>query len=244
VSSILETDRVDHRIILDQLDGETCSLFECSACYVHALRHTVELGLEHSSATRPLPLLAHDGVSPWSLVRATPKPWQRGTPAQSISVHPPPLSSVLLPTIQFSPSPTVQSVGSTIQHESAVTRFLLQIKAISLNQMASLSTLTRRLHNRVAIVTGASSGIGRAIALAYAHHGAKVVCADLNKLSSRQGEASISTADLIVQSGGTALYHEVDVGSDESVDALMSKTVSNYERLDVYVTYLSLVQIV
>jgi hypothetical protein len=40
------------------------------------------------------------------------------------------------------------------------------------------------------------------------------------------------------------LYHEVDVGSDESVDALVSKTVSNYERLDVYVTYLSLVQIV
>jgi hypothetical protein len=184
--------------------------------------NTVKFGLEHSSATRPLPLLAHDGVSPWSLVRATPKSWQRGTPAQSISVHPPPLSSVLLPTIQFSPSPTVQSVGSTIQYESAVARFLLQIKAISWNQMASLSTLTRRLHNRVAIV----------------------VCADLSKLSSRQGEASISTADLIVQSGGTALYHEVDVGSDESVNALVSKTVSNYERLDVYVTYLSLAQIV
>jgi len=127
------------------------------------------------------------------------------------------------------------AVNVIIRHQLAVDILPLQTKHVSIDCMASLGALSRRLHNRVAIVTGASSGIGRAIAFAYAQHGAKVVCADLNKFSPRQEEASISTADLITQSGGTAFYHQVDVGSDESVDALISKTVSDCERLDVCV---------
>lgn len=102
--------------------------------------------------------------------------------------------------------------------------------------MASNLEEHKRLIGRVAVVTGASSGIGRAIAIAYAHHGAKVVCADRDRTSMRESEASTSTAELIVQLGGTALFHEVDVRSDASVEALISRTVSEYQRLDMYVS--------
>ena len=70
-----------------------------------------------------------------------------------------------------------------------------------------------KLKNKVCIVTGAASGIGKEIALSYAREGGKVVIADL-KL-----EAAQATADEIVKAGGTAMAVVMYVTSEEQVEA-------------------------
>jgi glucose 1-dehydrogenase len=88
------------------------------------------------------------------------------------------------------------------------------------------------LTGKVAVVTGASSGIGRAIAATFAAEGAAVVIADLVTEPLEGGE---STLDLIAKSGGTASFRRTDVGNWDEVDALISHTVASHGRLDVMV---------
>ncbi|KAL9014411.1 MAG: hypothetical protein Q9173_000942, partial [Seirophora scorigena] len=84
-----------------------------------------------------------------------------------------------------------------------------------------------RLFHKVAIVTGSSTGIGRAIALALAAEKAHVVCADLNpraSLETGDDEASVPTHELIRQSAdGTsrpeAMFVRTDVGVEGGVEA-------------------------
>ena len=90
----------------------------------------------------------------------------------------------------------------------------------------------RRLDERVAIVTGASSGIGRAIAQRFAEEGATVVIADVRTEPLEGGEP---TVDTIVAHGGRAEYRQVDVSSWEQVDALVSETVERHGALDIMV---------
>ncbi|KAH8679401.1 hypothetical protein BGZ61DRAFT_359527 [Ilyonectria robusta] len=80
-----------------------------------------------------------------------------------------------------------------------------------------------RLQSKVAIVTGSSSGIGRAIALQFHREGAVVVCADLRERSVDEvsGEAEVTTADLITKEGGTAEFVKVDVTKAEDVESLI-----------------------
>lgn len=80
---------------------------------------------------------------------------------------------------------------------------------------------------KVAVVTGAGSGIGRASAQAFAAKGARVVVADI----SLQGGAE--TVEVIRREGGEATFVHVDTSSYESVHALVRKSVELYQSLDI-----------
>ena len=83
------------------------------------------------------------------------------------------------------------------------------------------------LKDKVALVTGASSGIGRAIALVLAREGAKIVAADLNR------EGGEETAKLVRDQGGEALCVVSDVTRPEEAESLVSQVVQHYLRLDI-----------
>lgn len=83
------------------------------------------------------------------------------------------------------------------------------------------------LSSKVAIVTGASSGIGRAVALAYAAAGAKVVVSDTNVAG---GEGTVG---LIRKAGGTATFIPADVSRPQDCESLVARTVAEYHRLDI-----------
>jgi 3-oxoacyl-[acyl-carrier protein] reductase len=85
------------------------------------------------------------------------------------------------------------------------------------------------LSGRVAVVTGAGRGIGRASASRLAEAGAMVVCADLNTDNAQETVAAIT------DSGGLATGREVDVSQKGDVDALVANTVSAHGRIDVMV---------
>lgn len=82
------------------------------------------------------------------------------------------------------------------------------------------------LKNKVAIVTGAGSGIGRASSLAFARAGARVTVADVDVAGGNE------TLELIRQAGGEAQFVATDVSNATAVQALVAKTVSTFGRLD------------
>ncbi|KAM5385545.1 hypothetical protein ACJZ2D_000744 [Fusarium nematophilum] len=94
-----------------------------------------------------------------------------------------------------------------------------------------------RLANKVCIVTGSSSGLGRSIALGYAREGGIIVCADLQPHARAKvnGEESISTDDLIRSKGGRAIFVQTDVSKASAVEALVARTVQEFGRIDVLV---------
>lgn len=83
------------------------------------------------------------------------------------------------------------------------------------------------LENKVALVTGGTSGIGKATAIAMGAAGAKVV------FSGRRENEGEDTANLIRQSGAECLFVRSDVSSEAEVKALIEKTVASYGSIDV-----------
>jgi len=81
--------------------------------------------------------------------------------------------------------------------------------------------------DNVALVTGATSGIGRAAALAFARDGARVVVSGRRKLEGHE------TVALIQQAGGKATFVQADVTREREVASLVNTTLATYGRLDV-----------
>jgi 3-oxoacyl-[acyl-carrier protein] reductase len=86
-----------------------------------------------------------------------------------------------------------------------------------------------RLKDKVAIVTGSSSGIGKAIALRFGAEGAKVV------VTARRIALCEQTVDQIRKIGGEAWAIQTDVADEHQVERLMDGTVKRYGRLDILV---------
>jgi NAD(P)-dependent dehydrogenase (short-subunit alcohol dehydrogenase family) len=87
----------------------------------------------------------------------------------------------------------------------------------------------RRLEDKIALVTGAGAGIGRAVAETFAREGAAVTVADLD------GDAAQEVANAIVKANGAASAHAVDVTDTTQVQALMAEIGAKFGRLDVLV---------
>jgi NAD(P)-dependent dehydrogenase (short-subunit alcohol dehydrogenase family) len=91
-----------------------------------------------------------------------------------------------------------------------------------------------RLENKVAIITGAASGIGRATAILFAREGARVVCADVQPQSRLESEGP-PVVDVIRAAGGEAVFVQTDVRDRAQVEALVDETLRRYGRVDILV---------
>lgn len=86
--------------------------------------------------------------------------------------------------------------------------------------------MSARLMDKVALVTGGSSGIGRAAALAFASEGARVVVADLAV------EGGEETVRIIKSRGGESAFVKTDISQPAEAEAMVKRTVATYGRLD------------
>lgn len=84
-----------------------------------------------------------------------------------------------------------------------------------------------KLRDRVAVITGAGSGIGRAMSLLFAQEGARVLAADIN------GDAAGETAGQITSAGGACQPLAVDASKAEQVEEMIHRSISEYGSLDI-----------
>lgn len=92
------------------------------------------------------------------------------------------------------------------------------------------------LLNKIAVVTGGGSGIGRASSLKLASNGAKVVVVDFNK------ETGEETLNLIKEQGGEGIFVQADVSKSEDVQKYVNAAVDTYGRIDVFFNNAGVIQ--
>ena len=85
-----------------------------------------------------------------------------------------------------------------------------------------------KLKSKVAIITGAATGIGRASSILFAREGAKVVIADINE---KEGD---ETANIIKQAGGEAMFIRANVASTAEIEEMIKTTVATYGKLNIF----------
>lgn len=90
-----------------------------------------------------------------------------------------------------------------------------------------MSTECKRLNGKVAVVSGAGSGIGKATALLFAHQGADVICADINLDTAKE------TATEIEKLGQKALAVKVDISKADEVNNLVKETYTVFPQVDI-----------
>jgi NAD(P)-dependent dehydrogenase (short-subunit alcohol dehydrogenase family) len=94
-----------------------------------------------------------------------------------------------------------------------------------------------RLQGKIAVITGSSSGIGRAIALAYAREGATIVCSDIqeNAINVRPEASDLTTTQELDKLGAKSIYVKCDTRISEEVEGLIKKAVEEFGRVDIMV---------
>ncbi len=86
-----------------------------------------------------------------------------------------------------------------------------------------------KLEGKVAVITGAADGIGRATALLFAREGAKLAIADINETG------LLETGNLVTREGGEVICRKTDVSEENEVKALIGEAIDHYGGLDILV---------
>ena len=107
-----------------------------------------------------------------------------------------------------------------------IVTFILLMESVS-NSLAQVSS--GRLKDKVAIVTGAASGNGKAIAVLFANEGAKVILADINGIEVRK------IADTLQQNQSDVISVEVDVTREDDVQRMINSALGRFGRIDILV---------
>jgi NAD(P)-dependent dehydrogenase (short-subunit alcohol dehydrogenase family) len=115
--------------------------------------------------------------------------------------------------------------GSSFKLLVAVTSPRVVVGTLERSSLKDTGSDMKRLANKVVLVTGGGSGIGRASAVAFSNEGAHVVVADMNETSAAE------TVDIITRSDGRACFIKTDVSKADEVEDLVKETVRRFGRL-------------